>query len=130
MTRVMLADDHRMLREALCAVLAAEDDMTIVGEAGSGAEVFSMLAERQADVLILDISLPDSNGIDVAKRVAKLYPALRILALSGHADPYYIEEMLKAGALGYVVKSAGAEELMKAVPVSYTHLTLPTIYSV
>jgi two-component system NarL family response regulator len=111
----MLADDHLMLRQALCVALAAEADITVVGEVGTGAEVFDVLAELKLDVLVLDISLPDINGIDVAKRVTKLHPSLRILALSGHADQYCIEEMLKAGALGYVVKSAGAEELIKAV---------------
>jgi DNA-binding NarL/FixJ family response regulator len=112
---VMLADDHRMFREALRVPLAAEPDVEIIAEAGSGSDTLAALERISPDVLVLDIGLPDINGIEVARKAIKLHPALRIVALSGFADRIYIEEMLKAGAQGYVVKSAGADELVSAI---------------
>ncbi|EPY02058.1 response regulator [Magnetospirillum fulvum] len=113
--RVILADDHRMFREALRVPLEAETDIAIIGESSTGEETLSILTRICPDVLLLDIGLHDINGIDVARKVAKLYPAVRVIALSGYADRLYIEEMLKAGARGYVVKSAGADELISAI---------------
>lgn len=113
--RVMLADDHRMFREALRVPLEAETDIAIIGESSTGEETLSILTQICPDVLLLDIGLHDINGIDVARKVAKLYPTVRVIALSGYADRLYIEEMLKAGARGYVVKSAGADELISAI---------------
>lgn len=112
---ILLCDDHRMFREALRIPLAAEADLEIIGEAGSGAEMFSLLERLIPDILVLDIALPDVNGIDVARRVLERHPLIKILALSGYADKLFVEEMLKAGAQGYVVKSAGAEELISAI---------------
>lgn len=113
--RVMLADDHRMFREALRGPLQAETDLEIVAEANSGADTLAAVDQLCPDVLILDIGLPDINGIEVASRALKGHPGLKIVALSGFADRIYIEEMLKAGAHGYVVKSAGADELVAAI---------------
>lgn len=113
--RVMLADDHRMVREALRLPLCAEPDIDVVAEANSGEETLAVLGRLCPDILVLDIGLPDINGIEVAKRALKRHPSLRIVALSGYADLRYIEEMLKAGAQGYVVKSAGADELIAAI---------------
>jgi DNA-binding NarL/FixJ family response regulator len=115
MIRVILADDHRMFRETLKVPLEAEPDIEIVGEARTGAETLSLLEQHKADVLVIDINLPDVSGIDVARKVRLLYPELHAVALSGYADRVYIEAMLKAGALGYVVKSAGTSELVAAI---------------
>lgn len=113
--RVMLADDHRMFREALRVPLAAEPDIEIVAEASTGAETLAAIDGAAPDILVLDIGLPDTNGIEVARHAARRHPSLGIVALSGYADRLYIEEMLKAGAQGYVVKSAGADELIAAI---------------
>jgi two-component system NarL family response regulator len=113
--RLMLADDHRMFREALCIPLVAEADMAVVAEASTGEETLAGVAEHLPDVLLLDIALPDIKGIEVARRVAKRFPAVRIVALSGYSDRLFVEEMLKAGALAYVLKSAGADELIMAI---------------
>jgi len=115
--RVILADDHRMLREALRGQITADPDIEIVGEAGTGAETLSAIERTSPDVVVLDISLPDISGIEVARQATRLYPASRIVALSGYADGHNIEEMLGAGAHGYVVKSAGADELIAAIRV-------------
>lgn len=113
--RVILADDHRMFREALGARLGAEPDLVIVAEASSGAETLEAVARHCPDIVILDIGLPDMTGIQVAQRIAQEHPGVRVVALSGHADRLFVEEMLKAGARGYVVKSAGADELISAI---------------
>jgi len=113
--RIMLADDHRMFREALRGQIAVEPDFEIVAEAGSGEETLRAAAEAAPDVVILDIGLPGISGIDVARQLRHLWPGMGIVALSGYADRVFVEEMIKAGAHGYVVKSAGADELVAAV---------------
>jgi len=113
--RVMLADDHRMFREALCVPLAAEADIEVVAEASTGAEALTGVAKHLPDVLLLDIALPDIKGIDVARRITKRFPQVRIVALSGYSDRLFVEEMLKAGARAYVLKSSGADELISAI---------------
>lgn len=112
---IVLADDHKMFREALKLSLSAVADVLLVGEAGSGAETLAVVAATRPDVLILDIALPDMNGIEVAKELKQSFPALGIVALSGYADRMFVEEMLKVGATAYVVKSAGADELVAAI---------------
>lgn len=113
--RIMLVDDHRMFREALRGQLAAEPGFEIVAEAGSGEEALQVAAEAAPDVVILDIGLPGISGIDVARQLVRAYPDVGIVALSGYADRVFVEEMMKAGSRGYVVKSAGADELVAAV---------------
>ncbi|OMG56388.1 DNA-binding response regulator [Azonexus hydrophilus] len=112
---IVLADDHKMFREALKLSLSSVADILLVGEAGSGAETLAAVTATRPDVLILDIALPDMNGIEVAKELKQSFPALGIVALSGYADRMFVEEMLKAGAAAYVVKSAGADELVAAI---------------
>ncbi|HXP97904.1 MAG TPA: response regulator transcription factor [Telmatospirillum sp.] len=118
--RLILADDHRMFREALLGPLAAEPDIEVIGLTSTGAETLSALELETPDVLVLDIRMPDVNGIDVARHVVKRHPSVHIVALSGYADRLYVEEMLKAGACGYVVKSAGADELIAAIRAAAT----------
>ena len=113
--RVMLADDHRMFRETLRSSLAAERDIEVIGEAGTGSDTLAILGQESLDVLLLDIGLPDVSGIKLAQTIAKQHSAVSIIALSGYADRIYIESMLKAGAAGYVVKSAGTDELIAAI---------------
>ena len=113
--RVLLADDHRMLRETLRAPLDARPEIEVIGEVGTGNDTLSSVELLCPDVVVLDIGLPDISGIEVARRISKLYPTVKVLALSGYADRYYVEEMLGAGAKGYIVKSAGSHELIEGV---------------
>lgn len=113
--RILLADDHRMFREALRIQLVAEKDIHIVGETGSAAGTLAAIRAARPDVVVLDIALPDGNGIDVARTIAARHPDIRIVALSGYVEPMYVEEAMKAGAHAYVVKSAGIEELLRAI---------------
>lgn len=113
--RIILADDHRMFREALAGSLAADPEIEVVAEASSGGETLAVLAASPADLVVLDIGLPDMSGIEVARRVRERWPAVGMVALSGYADRQFVEEMLKAGAQAYVVKSAGTDELLNAI---------------
>ncbi len=113
--RVLLTDDHRMFRQALRLALQAEPDLLIVGEASNRAETLTAIEEVQPDVLVLDIALLGANGIDIARELTAQYPALRIVALSGYSDRLFLNEMLKAGAKAYVLKSSGADELVTAI---------------
>lgn len=115
MIRVLIADDHRVLRDALCSVLSRESDLEIVGEAGSGPEALRQCSALKPDVLVLDIGLPELNGIEVAARLAGGRHAPRIVALSAYVDRRFVTEMLRAGAMGYVTKSAAGTELVQAI---------------
>jgi DNA-binding NarL/FixJ family response regulator len=115
MIRVLLGDDHRILRDALRAVLSREPDLQVVGEAGSGPEVLAQCLALKPDVLVLDIGLPELNGIEVAERLQDGLEAPRIVALSAHADKRFVTGMLRAGACAYVTKSAAGKELVQAI---------------
>lgn len=112
---VLLADDHRLLREALRVALARAGDIEVVGEAGSGAEVLERVQALAPDVLVLDIGLPDFNGMEVALRLRKAGSAPRIVALSAYNDKRFVTEMLRAGATAYVSKVAAGDELVLAI---------------
>ncbi len=113
--RVLLAEDHRLVREALRDTLAREPDLAVVGEAGDGRTALELAARVAPDVVVLDIGLPDLNGIEVAARLVALRPAVRIVALSAYKDKRFVTEMLRAGASGYVTKSAAGTELVRAI---------------
>jgi two-component system NarL family response regulator len=113
--RVALADDHRMFREALAGTLAAEPDIEIVGQADNGRAGIELVQSARPDVLVLDIAMPDMNGLEVAQRLRACCPEVKVLALSGYADKRFVQEMLRAGAAGYVVKTAAGAELVLAI---------------
>lgn len=113
--RIVLADDHRMLRDALVGMLSAEDDLEVVAVAGDGPSAFDLVREHLPDVLIVDVGMPEMNGVEVAQQVHAHFPRTRILALSGYTDKRFVQEMFKAGASGYVTKAAAASDLPRAV---------------
>lgn len=113
--RIMLVDDHLMLREALRGALNAEPDLAVINEAGTGHEALAKLEHEVPDVLLLDIALPDMTGIDVAAQALARHPKLLVVGLSGYTDKVFVDEMLKAGGRAYVVKSAGTQELITAI---------------
>lgn len=112
---VLLADDHRLVREALRSALAQEADIRVVAEVGEGAAAIESVRSLQPDVAVLDIGLPDLNGIEVAARVQALHLPTRIVALSAYSDKRFVTEMLRAGAAAYVSKSAAGTELVVAI---------------
>ena len=115
MTRLVLADDHPLIREGVRAALVADGRFEIVGESGDGLRVPDLVARLTPGVLILDVMMPGLNGIEVCRQVTKRTPATRVLMLSMHSNEAYVVEALRAGAAGYALKDTAAEELAKAV---------------
>jgi NarL family two-component system response regulator LiaR len=115
MIRVVLADDHRIVRAGLMALLASQGDFEVVGEASDGREALEAAERLRPDVLLLDLSMPGLNGVEALRRVRAVSPTTRVLVLSMHAAPEYVRPALAAGAAGYVVKGAGLEDLVDAL---------------
>jgi DNA-binding NarL/FixJ family response regulator len=113
--RVLLVEDHRMVREALCEVLKKVPDIEIVGEAGDAREALQQAADLEPDVVVLDIRLPDVNGIEVAARLKDAGSRAKLVALSAFADKRFVTAMLRSGASAYVTKSAAGTELVQAI---------------
>jgi two-component system NarL family response regulator len=113
--RIVIAEDQRLIRELLVGALAREDGFEIAGQADNGREAIALVDASRPDMLVLDVGLPDIDGVEVARALRKAHPYLRILALSVHEEPQFVQRMLKAGADGYVVKSAATAELMDAL---------------
>ncbi len=113
--RVLLADDHGIVRRGLRSLLESQPGITVVGEAADGFEVLRLCAESLPDILILDVAMPKMNGLEVAARVQKLDRPPRVIVLSMHADESYIIRALAAGARGYLLKDATDEDLLPAI---------------
>ncbi len=113
--RVLLADDHRVLRQALQAMFERHRDIEVVGQASTGAEAVRLAEERKPDVVVMDISMPSLDGIAATRRLVANLPGVKVLALSAHLERHYVQEMLRAGAMGYLDKSASLEEMLRAL---------------
>jgi two-component system response regulator NreC len=113
--RILLADDHAVVRQGFKMILAAQPDMEIVGEAGNGREALDLAGQLQPDVAVMDVAMPELNGIEATRRLADISPRTRVLALSMHKDSVYVRETLRAGARGYLLKDSGANDLVAAV---------------
>ena len=113
--RILLADDHAVVRQGFKMILAAQPDMEIVGEAGNGREALDLAGQLQPDVAVMDVAMPELNGIEATRRLADLSPRTRVLALSMHKDSVYVREILRAGARGYLLKDSISSDLLAAV---------------
>jgi len=113
--RLILADDHKIMREGLRALLAKQKEIEVIAEAESGRGVVELCAQLHPDVVVIDISMPDMNGIDATRQIVKQAPDVKVIALSMHSDKKYVKEMLIAGASGYLLKDAAFEELGQAI---------------
>ncbi len=116
--RLLLVDDHEVVRSGIRMLLEDEADVEIVGEFGTAREALDALIELRPDVVLMDIGLPDMSGIDAAKEAKRLRPETAIVALTIHEDEEYFFRMLEAGASGYVPKRAAPEELLTAIRVA------------
>jgi DNA-binding NarL/FixJ family response regulator len=113
--RLILADDHKIMREGLRALLARQKEIEVIAEAESGRGVVELCALLHPDVVVIDISMPDLNGIDATRQIIRDDPQVKVIALSMHSDKKYVKEMLSAGACGYLLKDAAFEELGTAI---------------
>jgi len=117
MPRILIADDHAIVRTGLRTLLQSETSLELVGEASGGYEAIDLVAETSPDILLLDLSMPDLDGIAVTKQLKPKYPKLRILILTIHEDEALVREAIKAGASGYILKRAAESELVSAINV-------------
>ena len=114
--RVLLVDDHTIFRQALRLLLDNESGVEVVGELGDGALVEDAIKQMSPDVIVMDVSMPESiNGMELTRQLQSLHPALRVVALSGFCHRKFVMDMMDAGAIGYVVKSAAGEQLIRAI---------------
>lgn len=112
--RLMLADDHRMLREGLRWSLT-EDGFDVIGEASDGEEAVRLAGDLRPDVVLMDVTMPDVDGVEATRRIRRLYPDIQVVMLTMHADQAVISEALRAGAAGYLVKDCSIEEIASAI---------------
>jgi two-component system response regulator NreC len=127
--RVLIADDHDIVRAGIRMLLDAQQDMTVVGEASNGKEAIEMATTMSPDVVLMDISMPDVNGIKATREIKQTIPQMEIVGLTMHAEDRYFFQLLQAGASGYLVKGAAPHELLEAVRAAsrgeaYIHPTL------
>lgn len=112
---ILLADDHSMVRQGFRRILESQPDMEIVGEAGNGNEAVDLAARLMPDVVVMDVAMPQLNGIEATRRLSESTPRTRVLALSMHKDSVYVREILRAGARGYLLKDAIDVDFLAAV---------------
>lgn len=113
--RVLLVDDHKMMREGLCSLLSAVPDIEVVGEAADGRTALDLVRTLSPDVVVMDIGMSELNGIEATRRIRTEYERVKVVALSTHTDKRYVHHMLEAGACGFVLKISAHEELVRAV---------------
>src|ERR1700745_3557414 len=113
--RILLADDHAVVRQGFKMILAAQADMEIVGEAGNGRDAVELAEQLRPDVVVMDVAMPELNGIEATRRLGASTPHARVLALSMHKDSDIGREILRAGARGYLLKDSPAGDLVAAV---------------
>ena len=114
-TSILLVDDHALVRAGIRALLERLANVTVMAEAKDGREAFRLINERAPDLVLMDISMPGLNGLEATARISKEFPATRVIVLSMYANDEYVREAIKAGAVGYLVKSSAAVELEKAI---------------
>ncbi len=113
--RVLLADDHTVVRQGLRALLAAEGDIDIVGEAENGRQAIQLVKKLLPDVAVIDIAMPVLNGLEATRQITRSVPTTKVLILSSYSDDEYVQQLTEAGAAGYLVKQTAANELLKAI---------------
>lgn len=113
--RVILADDHQMMREGLRLLVNSQDDMEVVGEAENGQAAVVLAQKLQPDVVVMDISMPEMNGLKATQSLKRMCPNIKILTLTRHTDDGYLQQLLQSGTSGYVLKQSASEELVRAI---------------
>jgi len=114
-TRILIADDHQIMRQGLRALLEAQPGLSVVGEAENGRKAVQLVRDARPDVVIMDVMMPDMNGIEATRRIKSMHPEVQIVALSIHSDRRFVLQMFKADATGYLLKDCAFEELTRAI---------------
>ena len=114
-TRILIADDHPLLREAICQVFSNQKDMEIIGQANNGEEAIKLTSQLKPDILVMDIMMPKADGLEASRQIKKIAPNTAILILTAYDDDNYVLGLLEAGATGYLMKSARGQDLVEAV---------------
>lgn len=125
MLNILLVDDHRIFREGLCSLVEREPDLRVIAQVATGTDAIAKAHEYHPDVIVMDITMPDMNGIEATRQIVQEIPGSRVLALSMETDRRFVVEALKAGALGYLLKDCAFTELVtaiRAVAVNETYL--------
>lgn len=113
--RILLADDHKIVRDGLSLLINSQPDMRVVGEAANGKEVLLKARELKPDVVVMDLSMPELNGLQATQRLKAERPESKVVALTAHEDESYLTQLCKAGAAGYVLKRSAGDELVQAI---------------
>lgn len=116
-TKIILADDHKIIREGLRALLEKQPDMEVIAEAQDGITTVNLVQKLQPNVVIMDIGMPEMNGIDATTKITADFKTVKVIALSMHSDRRFVMQMLKAGAAGYLLKDSAFEELVVAIHI-------------
>lgn len=117
--RVLVADDHDVVAEALCGLLAAQPDVEVIGTARNGREVLERVREHLPSVVLMDIAMPEMNGVEAARRIRSEFPQCRVVILSMHSDAEHVQRAFEAGASGYVLKRTAARESLAAIRAAH-----------
>jgi two-component system response regulator NreC len=116
----LIADDHRIVREGLQSLVEKENDLEVIGVAANGRQALVLTLRQKPDVVIMDIAMPELNGIDATRQILDEVPGVKVIALSMHSEKQFVEGMLRAGVAGYLLKESAFEELIKAIRVVCT----------
>jgi DNA-binding NarL/FixJ family response regulator len=123
MIKILIADDHKMFVDGLESILQGEEDIKVVARCFNGDDIFKIIKEQPVDVILLDINLPGMNGIEVTKQMSQKHSKVKILALSMHNEESFVTEILRHGALGYILKNTDRKELLTAIRAVYNGQT-------
>ena len=113
--KLVLADDHALMREGLKAMIEKEQGMTVIGEAADGKTTVDLVRKLSPHVVVMDVAMPDLNGIEATRKITKAHPAIKVVALSGHVNQHFVREMFAAGASAYILKQTACDELIRAI---------------
>jgi DNA-binding NarL/FixJ family response regulator len=113
--QILIADDHKLMREGLSSLLSQQADIEVVGHANNGREAVQLTERHSPDVVVMDVSMPDLNGIDATRQIVSRRPRTKVIALSMHSDRQFVAEMFRAGASGYLLKDSALEDLANAI---------------
>jgi len=113
--RIFIAEDHETVREGLKLIINQQEDMEVCGEAGDGRAAVKMALELNPDIVLMDVTMPDLNGLKATKKLKELKPQIKILTVTRHSDDGYLQELLRAGASGYILKQSPSTELLRGI---------------